>query len=282
MGGLVWLASYPKSGNTWVRIFLANLFANLPDPVNINTLTNFTFGDNRADLYERVAGKPFESLSEEDQNRLRPKVHRLIAGARPESLFVKTHSALANVGGIPTITPDVTQGAVYIVRNPLDTAVSYAHHLNVGIDQSVALMGEADSRLASGGRLGFQFLDSWSGHVRSWLEAPGLKPHVMRFEDMTNTPEATFGALCGFLRLPQDRQRLKKAIRFSSFKVLSRQESKLGFKERPPEAERFFRQGTVGGWRQVLSQENVDKLVSDHGEVMRRFGYLDGQGSPVF
>ncbi len=282
MGGLVWLASYPKSGNTWVRMFLANLFANLPEPVNINTLTNFTFGDNRADLYERVAGKPFDTLSDEDQNRLRPKVHQLIASARPDSLFVKTHSALANLEGIPTITPELTQGAIYIIRNPLDTAVSYAHHLNVGIDEAVQLMGEPESRLATGGRLGFQFLGSWSEHVVSWLEAPGLKPYLMRFEDMSQAPDATFGALSDFLGLPKNPKRLRQAIRFSSFEVLSRQESRLGFKERPPEAERFFRQGKVGGWRQELSQENVAKLVADHSEVMRRFGYLDDQDAPVF
>ncbi|MCB9948558.1 MAG: sulfotransferase domain-containing protein [Rhodospirillaceae bacterium] len=282
MGGLVWLASYPKSGNTWLRIFLANLFANLPEPVNINTLTNFTFTDCRADLFERLTGKPFDSLTDDDQNRLRPQVHRLIAAARPESIFVKTHSALGDYDGVATITPEVTQGAVYIIRNPLDTAVSYAHHLGVSIDEAVHLMGLSTSRLATTGRLGFQMLGSWSSHVRSWVEAPGLNPHLMRYEDMATKAEATFGAFVQFLHLPPNRQRLLKAIRFSSFEVLSRQEKKIGFKERPPKADRFFRQGKVGGWRKTLTADHVAKLIADHAAVMRRFGYLDDNDRPVF
>jgi hypothetical protein len=282
MGGICWLASYPKSGNTWVRLFLANLFANLPEPVNINTLKNFTFGDNRGDLYETVAGRPLDSLSQDDVNRLRPQVHRLIAGARPETIFVKTHQAVGLVDGVATISPEVTQGAVYIIRNPLDTAVSYANHVSAPLEEAVRQMADPANRLAGGRISTFSMLTSWSNHVLSWVEAPGLTPHVMRYEDMIAKPHKAFGAFCRFLGLPVTRERLDKAIRFSSFDTLQDQEARLGFRERPPTSGRFFRKGQVGAWREDLPDALARQVIADHDAVMRRFGYLKADGSPVF
>ena len=282
MGGICWLASFPKSGNTWVRLFLANLFANLPDPVNINTLKNFTFGDNRGDLFERVADRPLSELATKDINALRPRVHRLIAGSRPETIFVKTHQALGFVDGVPTITPEVTQGAVYIIRNPLDTLVSYANHIGVPVEDAVSRLADPANRLAGGPIATFSMLTSWSNHVRSWVDAPGLKPHVMRYEDMAATPEATFAAFCRFLGLPDDRKRQQKAIRFTAFDTLRDQEQRLGFRERPPTSDAFFRKGKVGSWREELSEELAQQVIADHRAVMQRFGYLNADGSPVF
>lgn len=281
MSGLVWLASYPKSGNTWLRLFLANLFANPDAPYDINGLTNFTFGENRGDLYEQVSGQPFESLDDEALNRLRPEVHRFIAGVRPESIFVKTHSLLGAVAGVPTITPDVTEAAIYILRNPLDVVVSYAHHLGKSPSETVHLLGAPESRAATTGRHAFQILGTWSDHVRSWLEPPDLPRHVMRYEDMTAAPYKAFSDLVRFLRLPAPKPRIQRAIANSAFKELAAQEARKGFKERPPTAEKFFREGRVGGWRAALSDEDVARIIADHGTLMQRFGYLDADGRPT-
>ena len=106
--GIIWLASYPKSGNTWVRLFLANLFSDARHPVDINKLPGFTFGEHRADFYETLSGRPLSALSDEEINRMRPEVHRHIAGSRRETIFVKTHAAITVLDGVATITPDVT------------------------------------------------------------------------------------------------------------------------------------------------------------------------------
>ncbi len=282
MGGICWLASFPKSGNTWVRLFLANLFANLPKPVNINTLKNFTFGDNRGDLFEQVAGRPLADLSMQEINALRPRVHRFIANARPETIFVKTHQAIGFVDGVATITPAVTQGAVYIIRNPLDTLVSYASHVGASLEEAVRHLADPDNRLEGGSISTFSMLTSWSNHVRSWVDAPGLKPHVMRYEDMAQDPKGTFAAFCRFLGLPDDRKRQDKAIRFTAFDTLRDQEARLGFRERPPTSEVFFRKGKVGSWRDELPATLAEQVIADHREVMQRFGYLNPDGSPIY
>ena len=123
-----------------------------------------------------------------------------------------------------------------------------------------------------------QRLLTWSQHVLSWVDAPGLNCRVIRYEDMLHDPLSTFGLATDFLQLP--RNRLETAIRFSDFRELARQEAEKGFRERPQHTERFFRAGG-STWRDKLTQEQVDRIVTDHGAVMRRFGYLDENGDPV-
>lgn len=280
--GIVWLASYPKSGNTWTRVFLANLFLNPEKPVDINTLPQFTFGEHRGEYYEQFSGKKLSELSDEEINQLRPTVQRHIATAgRNQLLFVKTHSAITQLEGVPTILPEVTDGAVYIIRNPLDVAVSYAHHLAISYDEAVEAMGVSSNRLATVDNFAFQLLGSWTDHVRSWLTAPGLQPHVMRYEDMLSRPEQAFGSLMKFLRLPDNPARLRKAIRFSSFKTLSKQESERGFIEASKKAPKFFRSGKSAVWQTELNPSQIDKIIADHREYMLRFGYLRKDGTPV-
>ncbi len=131
MPGIIWLASYPKSGNTWLRAFLANYIADATTAVPINDLPQHVLGDNLILHYEQLTGIPAVELSNKDFNRLRPKVHEWLARSQTQEVFVKTHSVMRKIRGVPSITPSATAGAVYVVRNPLDVAVSFAHHYQV-------------------------------------------------------------------------------------------------------------------------------------------------------
>ncbi|MDW3117045.1 MAG: hypothetical protein R8G60_04095 [Roseovarius pacificus] len=71
---IVWLASYPKSGNTWTRAFLANYLANAKNPIGINDIHKFGVGDNIAEMYRRVAGGQFDLNDVEQSVRLRGRV----------------------------------------------------------------------------------------------------------------------------------------------------------------------------------------------------------------
>ena len=111
--------------------------------------------------------------------------------------------------------------------------------------------------------------------------APGLPVHVVRYEDMAAKPFPTFRALMDFLQLPADKARLQKAIRFTDFSELQRQEKREKFVEsRPDGASPFFRSGKAGGWREALDDSLVAKLVASHAEVMREFGYIDSENRP--
>jgi Sulfotransferase domain len=123
-----------------------------------------------------------------------------------------------------------------------------------------------------------QRLLTWSEHVRSWVDAPGIRVHVVRYEDMKRDPERTFGEAARFAGLPHDPDRVRKAVAFSRFEEVRQQERKHGFNERMPRSRSFFRKGEAGSWRGVLSDAVVARIVRDHAEVMRRFGYLGADG----
>ncbi|MDP6705443.1 MAG: sulfotransferase domain-containing protein [Alphaproteobacteria bacterium] len=274
MAGILWLASYPKSGNTWLRIFLANLFADARKAFDINALGRHVYGEMSADLYERVAGRLVAGMTDEELHRLRPKVHRLLAGLRPETVFVKTHNAIAVQDGVATVTPEVTAGAIYIVRNPLDVVVSYADHYGLTLDQAVEAIASPENRVVTSEKAVFQHLGDWSGHVRSWTEAPGLAPHVVRYEDLLDDPQAGFAGVVRFLGLDAPRPRLRRAIRFAGFDEVKRQERRRGFTEKSRNSSAFFRQGQAGQWREALTPKQIDAVTRAHSAAMERYGYL--------
>ena len=274
MGGIIWLASYPKSGNTWVRTFLHNLLLNADRPADLNELTKFTIGDGNKIWYEQVTGKPFDSFSGAEIAALIPKVHQAYARTRSDSVFVKTHVWLGTVHGIPLITPEFTAGAIYILRNPLDIVISLSDHYGLSIDEGIGMMADVEAYSAETDRKLPDFLSSWSEHVTSWRAMDKSALHLMRYEDMLYKPEKTFGALAKFLGLKPPKERLKKAIRFSSFEASKKLEAEKGFNERSDKAERFFRVGKAGQWKTVLSPEQVEKIVATHYDVMKEFKYL--------
>lgn len=272
---VLWIASYPKSGNTWLRAFLANYLADRPTPVDINTLPDFAYGDMRSNYYAQVAGKLASELSWPEINQLRPRVHTFLAQSRPAPVFVKTHSVLTTISGVPTITPEATFGAIYVARNPLDTAVSFAHHYSLTAGEGVKALCFRELQIEPKEGHIPQPISDWSTHVRSWLCAPGLYLLMLRYEDMVASPQRSFASVVDFLRLPKDRERLKRAIRHSSFRVLAEQERRVGFVERPSAADRFFRRGGVGGYRDELTAEQIEMIVAQHRETMIELRYLD-------
>ena len=151
MWGIIWLASYPKSGNTWLRAFLANYMKNQDDPLPINDLVGYALGDGFVIHYERLTGKKAEDLSPDHIDRLRPQVHEWFASSKGQTVFVKTHNLVGQAGGTPLITPSATAGAIYLVRNPLDLAVSYVSLCDIpDYRRAIAEMARV---LKSGGRL---------------------------------------------------------------------------------------------------------------------------------
>lgn len=284
MSGIYWLASYPKSGNTWFRIFLSNLQQNGDSPVDINELATVTIASNRCWL-DNVLGFDTAELEPDEIDRLRPFVYQW-SKQNAEIEYHKIHDAYTyTTDGLPLVGRESTLGALYILRNPLDVALSAANHWGLNIDECIKRMGSHKTSLAKN-RKGLpdqvrQQLLTWSEHVLSWVDAPGLDCLTIRYEDMLNRPLQTFTEACRFLQLPADAGRIEKAIRFSSFNILSGQEAQHGFKERPIKTQRFFRQGKSGAWRDQLSAGQIQKIVADHHVVMRRFGYLDEQGNPL-
>ena len=277
MGGIYWIASYPKSGNTWFRIFLRNLIEDGERPADINEINTGNIASSRGWLDE-VLGFDTAELEPDEVDRLRPEVYRWSLRAEAAG-YHKIHDAYTRtMTGEPLVSREATLGAIYILRNPLDVAPSYANHKHCSIDDAIQSMEQQDHALCrSRNKLPDQTrqkLLTWSGHVLSWVDAPGLSCRVLRYEDMLADPVPTFTKAARFLQLPSDGVRVEKAIRFSDFSELSRQEKEKGFREKPSKAKRFFRQGKSGDWREKLTTGQIQRIIDTHGEVMQRFGFL--------
>lgn len=277
MRGLYWLASYPKSGNTWLRVFLSNLRRNPEAPVDINQLDRDGMFASR-ELLEEILPHTTSELTHDELDRLRREAFDWLGRQPGEPLVLKVHDAFTRLAdGEPLIPLPVTRGAVYVARNPLDVAASFADHLGVSVDVAIRRMAAPRFRMA--GRPGAldhqarQLLLSWSGHVRSWLDEARFPVLLVRYEDLEQRPLETFAGLAAFLGLPDEPDRVSRAARFSEFGELRRQEEANGFNERSPASERFFRRGVAGGWRESLSREQALAVVAAHSDVMCRLGY---------
>ena len=277
MAGIIWLASYPKSGNTWTRAFLHNLLRNPAQPASVNELDRFCFGDSAAAWYQKLSGRKPTEMTNKEIAELRPKVHEAFTRSSPDSVFVKTHCAMVEAEGVPLITMSASAGAIYILRNPLDVVLSLADHYGLDVDGAIEMMASPVGASPTDERNVFEIYGPWWRHAESWTRAGHKMLHVMRYEDMLDKPVKTFGALAGFLGLKPPRDRLEKAIRFSSFKVLAEQERRHGFRERSAKSARFFRVGKAEQWRQVLSPDQVKRIVDTHRSQMAPYGYIPGE-----
>jgi len=273
MGRLIWLASFPKSGNTWIRAFLHNLLRDPSADYDINRLGEFSFSDSTPQFYQTYLNKPSREWTNREVMETRWKAQRDIGRMSTDDVFVKTHNAHVEYDGQPMIHMDLTAGAIYVIRNPLDVCISFADHYGASLDDAIRVMNDMASGTATGDQLVFEIHKNWSTHVLSWTNQPGPWLHTVRYEDMLNKPMVAFTRVARFLGLNPERDRLERAIERASFKSLRAQEDEKGFRERSYKAEKFFRVGKAGQWRTALSKAQIDQVVEVNKQQMERFGY---------
>jgi len=280
MAGIVWLASYPKSGNTWARAFLQS-YLDPAGPVAINDLAIGNAAQHA--LFDQFGALEVSDLTDDEVERLRPSLYRTMASGAGEPLFLKVHDAFGTTAdGVPVFPPDATRAAIYIVRHPCDVAVSLAHHVGGSMSEAVAMLCREASVLRERTGQCRQRLRSWSGHVTSWTDESPLAVHAVRYEDLLASPRREFSSMLSAAGLAIDQGQLVRAIEHSSFERLQAQERATGFTERSPKATApFFRSGRSGGWRDYLTPDHVRRVVDAHGHVMQRFGYLTPAGEPA-
>jgi hypothetical protein len=274
---IIWIASYPKSGNTWVRAFIHNLLKELSgdkEPQDINRMNEHTVWEIASQPFEEILGKTLAEATQGEIAAARPEVQQRLSNARTEPFFVKTHLCVGTEHRHRTIDLNATLAAVYVVRNPLDVAISYAHHAGITIDAMIASMANKGQRTPDTSKSAYEVLGSWSENVSSWLGLSDRPNHVIRYEDLQANPIRPFGMLARFLGVTPSEDQLKAAIAKSSFAELRRQEAEHGFNERPDTAKVFFRDGRAGQWRDLLTPAQAQEIIRVHAPMMQRLGYL--------
>ena len=257
---IIWIASYPKSGNTWMRSLLAHYFMPPGQAPDINNLRNFTTADVRQDFYDAANGGPYEGKDLADWMRVRLPALRLIAQSRPNHHFVKTHCQTIRIADQDVIPPEVTSGAIYMIRNPFDLAPSFARHQSADIDTAIDRMLNPDTVMGTPSGI-FDVMGRWDDHIGSWTGAPGLKRRVIRYEDLLKKPAREMrGLLEIFLGQQVDAAKLARAIKATTFANMQKQERELGFTERPEGMTSFFAKGQAGVWKDDLTPAQVGRL----------------------
>jgi aryl sulfotransferase len=277
MPNLVWLASYPKSGNTWMRAFLTAYLAGPGVEIDLNGLDASLHAANRQ-LFDRVVGFASSDLTADEIDTLRPGVYRAFDEEAEDVLFLKTHDRWRlSSAGTAVFPADVTRMSVLIVRNPLAVAPSMANHYSLTIDDAIERMADPDFGLADQTiRLLSQLpqpAGSWTDHSASWLDQTELPVIVVRYEDLRRDPVAEFSRVltaCGF---EPDEGHVHDAMQRTTFERLQQAEAEGGFRERLPGTPTFFRSGRAEGWRDELTEEQVARITERHGAMMVRLGY---------
>lgn len=278
MSGFYWLTSYPKSGNTWMRLALSCLMHGWSAP-------DFDLGHNgfaanacqRADL-DSTLDVESSDMTPEDTEALRPTTYRLMAAASRTPLYRKVHDAWTlTATGEPLFPPEVTLGTIYIVRDPRDVAVSWSHFSGLDLDSIISIMCDPNAILANpkGGAVDNlpQRLLCWSGHVRSWLNAPGSPPCVLRYEDMLADPIGALRRAGECAGLPTDPHSVGQAVAATRFDTLKAREAEQGFAGGQRRGGTFFRGGRSGDWKTALTTDQTARLCHAHKEMMEHFCY---------
>ncbi|CDZ77632.1 Sulfotransferase domain protein [Legionella massiliensis] len=284
--GIVWLASYPKSGNTWFRIVLSNLLNSVGQTLDLNKETIIGTGAAARSMMDKALGFDSNLLNEDELEKLRPLVYCWQAEQQKQPEYFKIHDAFYELNNrLPLVPRDASAGVVYFLRNPLDVAISFAHHMNTSLDRAIDMMNDPFLTLK-----GFtqrpmaqfrQRCSSWTGHVKSWTSIKDIPLLILRYEDMSFATLETFSQAFQFLNMSVSEAMILAALEKSNFEHLKNYEQQFGFRESSPLAGNFFRKGIVGDWESTLNNEQIGRIIRDHGVYMRRFGYLDEQDQPV-
>jgi len=282
----IWLASYPKSGNTWFRVFLTNLLSSSETPANINDLAESGIASSRK-IFDDYTGLISSDLTFSEIDQLRPDVYRLQSLESSELLFKKVHDKFYLINNNQALfPPEISRGAIYLIRNPLDVLVSFAYHSAKPIESMITVLNDSEyafcdrtDKLQNQLR---QVMGSWSDHVKSWTEQNHIPVHVIRYEDLINKPYETFAKAVQFLAIEKSEEQIKTAIQKSDFEILNKQETESGFKEKMIKANTFFRKGKIGDWKNYLDDNMKNEVIEKHKDTMIKFGYLDSKSKPVF
>ncbi len=280
---IVWLASYPKSGNTWLRAMLTHLVDQPERSLDLSDLVGGAVAENRH-AFDDICGIDSTEFSYSELSPYRSIFHHHLAAENRHPFFVKTHDMfVAGEGATPMFPAAASAAVIYLVRNPLDVAVSFAHHAVATVDTIIERMADPLAMLNQWPDRISPFLPvrlgSWSDHVASWTGQDDIPLLLLRYEDLLADPVGSLGRVVEIAGLKVTAAHCAAAVEATRFERLQAIERATGFIEKPANAPRFFRAGKSGGWRDVLSANQIERIVAEHGATMEQFGYRTDFGT---
>ena len=276
---IVWISSYPKSGNTWVRTFISTYYLSSNDKFDFSMLKNI-----RQFPHEKFFNKKISDMNSAINNW---DLAQNNINLKNKLIFLKTHAALVKINNIPFTNNKHTLGAIYIVRDPRNIVTSLSNHYQLTFDESLEFMTNKKKFLLKKNDLSnfgnFTFLNSWSEHYKSWLYTKEFNLLFIKYEDLENDTLNTFKKIVKFVNkitIKEDKidiDRIIKIIDTISFETLKKKENDEGFPEAIINNEKqkinFFYLGKENRWQKLLSPKQIDTINNIFGEDLKKLEY---------
>ena len=259
---IIWIASYPKSGNTYLRSFLASYYFSKTGKFEFNLLNNINhfpgiqYSNNKT---SNAAEASKNWISLQDKFFEKDKLHLL-----------KTHSSLIPYNGNSFTTKKQTLAAIYIVRDPRSVIISSAHHYSLNYETALQYMNDPQKSLlvksVDKDFANFTFLSSWSNHYKSWIKNNDFKILFIKYEDLEDNKYEIFRDIIIFIEtltkrnIKVNKEKILESIKTTNFNVLKNKEKNEGFQEsayskKTGKKINFFNKGFNNRWQKILPVE---------------------------
>ena len=276
---IIWIASYPKSGNTYLRSFIAAYYYSKKGKFEFDLLLNILQFPS-----VKFSKKNINSEIEAAKSWIFNQ-QQFFSGK--EIHFIKTHSTLNKFKGNNFTTNNQTLGAIYIVRDPRNLITSLTHHYSLNYEQAYAnLLDENASLLqktSNDDYSNFTHLNSWSNHYKSWKNTDEFKTLFIRYEDLENNKLDTFRKIINFVNILKrdnssiDEKKLVNSVNSTNFSNLKNKEKNEGFEEstysKYGEKKNFFNLGFNNRWQKILPKNILSKLNKSLQNELNDLGY---------
>jgi hypothetical protein len=270
---LIWLASYPKSGNTWLRCFFSALF--YEEKFDLNNLEFNEVFANQA-VFSLLVKKKISNFDEYRLELERRKVLDFYLKTKPSPYLLKIHDkyTLSSYDDLPIFHTKQPTAAIYIVRNPFDVTLSFSRYLGVSVDEIIdRFVCKSGATIFMNQRFPRQ-IGTWQEHLMSWKEQNEIPVIFIRYEDLKMNPYQNFKNILSFLELDFTEDKIRDAIKKSDFNSLKRMENMDGFRERLLADVPFFHSAEIGKGANDLSNTQQQKILDQNQDAMFFFGYL--------
>ncbi len=277
---IIWLASYPKSGNTLLRSILASYFYSNDGSLKFEDLYNIT----QFPLSEQFLPLGIDINNDREVFKNFINAQKLINQEKGKIRFFKTHSSLSRVYDNNFTDLHNTLGAIYIVRDPRNVVTSVAHHYNLTIDEATETMVDKNRFMQKTSRNLRVFIGSWNFSYNSWKNLKDQNKYLMiKYEDLITKKKTVLLKVFKFLsslgmRFDLDMIKLNKVIKNTEFEKMKIKEKNEIFSEAVTDKDGkrkvFFNLGPKNDWRRLLDEKNKDKIEQNFKKEMIELGYL--------
>ena len=281
---IIWIASYPKSGNTWLRSLLSSYYFSKDGSFDLSLLDKITSFPN-ANFFKNY---PDKFSNPEDTSRYWIKEQEKINSKEKKLFFLKTHMALCKINN-NSFTDNINSLAgIYVLRDPRNVITSISHHYQISLDKAYEFMTDDKRAIIEkvGQRyLGFQPLFSWKSNVKSWVENKKFPVLVIRYEDLIDDTYLTFNKIIDFINKISnlenyfDKEKGKNSVKNTNFNILQKLESDHGFKEALTSSTtknkiKFFNLGEKNDFNEILPKYIQAKLNIELEKELKSFRYI--------